>query len=131
MNTLNPIGPALNLARNTFAEAAMQRAREERRDGSPRYRACMINNAGDEDDVQFDQAVTFFRAVMAKFDPAGNHADPIGYAQDELGMHLHDEEGLEFFEALDLAEAVANAVEADLRAEIAGEDLVNEIGRAA
>jgi hypothetical protein len=131
MNTLNPIGPALNLARNTFAEAAMQRAREEHRDGSSRYRACMIHNAGDEADVQFDQAVTFFRAVMAKFDPAGNHADPIGYAQDELGMHLHDEEGLEFFEALDLAEAVANAVEEDIRAEIAEEDLVNEIGRAA
>jgi hypothetical protein len=130
MNMLNPIGPALNLARNAFAEAAMQRA-DEHRDGSPRYRACMINNAGDEADVQFDQAVAFFRAVMAKFDPSGNHADPIGYAQDELGMHLHDEEGLDFFEALDLTEAVANAVEADLRAEIAEEDLVNEIGRAA
>jgi hypothetical protein len=126
-----PTTPAPTLARNTFAEAAMQRAREEHRDGSPRYRKCMIENAGDEADVQFDQAVTFFRAVMAKFDPAGNHADPIGYAQDELGMHLRREEGFGLSDALDLAEAVANAVEADLRAEIAEEDLVNEIGRAA
>jgi hypothetical protein len=130
MNALNPT-TALTRARNAFAEAAMQRAREEHRDGTPRYRACMIHNAGDEADMQFDQAVTFFRAVMAKFDPAGNHADPIGYAQDELGMHLRREEGFGLSDALDLAEAVANAVEEDLHAEIAEEDLVNEIGRAA
>jgi hypothetical protein len=128
---VTPSATALTLARNVFAEAAMQRAREEHRDGSPHYRACMINNAGDEADVRFDQAVTFFRAVMAKFDPAGNHADPIGYAQDELGMHLRRDEGFGLSGALDLAEAVANAVEEDLRAEISEEDLVNEIGRAA